>query len=270
MARPGPARPLRKGPTLSPREHGAWAQLGAPQLTAMAAGGALCVAGWCWAIAVTATFVAHEPLLILLGQRGARVKREMEGAAKRRLVRMAVLACLGTVGFLLGVDGPVRWSVAPAAILAAAVLPFVWQGKEKTLVGELLVGLALAAAAVPALAAAGRIDAAALAACTWGLVFTLATLTVRAVVAQQRTEAVVPARFVAGGLGLLILALGLALGQERQLPRAAALAPMPTALLALQLTLRPPPARLLRKVGWALAVCFTLCTALLVAGLVSL
>jgi hypothetical protein len=45
---------------------------------------------------------------------------------------------------------------------------------------------------------------------------------------------------------------------------------MPIALLCLQLAVRPPPAKKLKKVGWALAVCFTLCTGLLVAGLVLL
>lgn len=266
----GRGRPTRKGGTLSPREHGAWAQVGAPQLTAMAAGGALGLAGWFWWIAVTAAFLAHEPLLVLLGQRGARVKRQLEEAARRRIGQLLMVAAAGGAGFWFLAEGPDRWSAAPALLLVAAVLPFVWKGKEKTLAGELIVGLAFAAAAAPALVAAGRPQAALLAAGTWALIFTLATITVRAVVAQQRATDVVRGRWVAGTLAVVVLVVGLALGQGRVLPRPAVLAPMPLAIVALQMALRPPPATQLKKVGWALAACFTLGTALLIAGLVVL
>ena len=263
-------RPARKGSPLSPREHGAWAQLGAPQLTAMAAGGALAHAGWLWAIAVTAAFLAHEPLLVLLGQRGARVKRQLGDAAKKRLRDMVVVTGLSAFGFWWLTDAPTRWSALPAVVLAAAVLPFVWKGKEKTLAGELIVGLALASAAAPALVAAGRPGAAVLAACTWGLIFTHATIAVRAVIAQQRATEVVRGRYVAGWMAIGVVAVGLILGHWQLLPRPAALAPMPIALLALQLAINPPPATKLRRVGWALASCFTLGTLLLIVGLILL
>lgn len=233
----------------------------------MAAGGALSLAGWCWAVAVTAGFLAHEPLLVLLGQRGPRVRRELGDAARRRITWLAGFAVAGAVGFFLLAESEARWSPAPAAGLVLLVLPFVWRGKEKTLAGELLVGFALAAAAAPALVAAGRPEAGIVAACVWSLAVTLSTVTVRALVAQQRVDGVVPARWVAGGLAAAILGAGLYLGQERLLPSLVVLAPVPIAFVALHLVLRPPPARELKKVGWALAVCFVLCTGLLVAGL---
>jgi len=234
----------------------------------MVAGGALSLAGWGWAVAVTAAFLAHEPLLVLLGQRGGRVKRQLEQPARRRLGQLAVVTGAGATGFWLLADAPARWSALPAVVLAVAVLPFVWKGREKTLAGELVVGLALASAAAPALVAAGRPAAALLAAGTWALIFSLATVTVRAVVAQQRATGVVRGRRVAGALAVLVLVTGLALGQWQVLPRPAVLAPMPIALLALQLALRPPPATRLKRIGWALAACFTLGSGLLIAGLV--
>src|SRR5512138_2855214 len=80
---PSPAA-TRAEPSLLPREHGAWGQLAMPLVTGLALGrpGAtalLLTAG------VVLAFLAHEPLLVVLGQRGKRVKDALGVRAMRRL-----------------------------------------------------------------------------------------------------------------------------------------------------------------------------------------
>src|SRR5579859_6158246 len=66
-------------PPLVPREHGAYCEIAVPLLTAL----------WmrpptfgtvAWTVAAVAAFVSHEPMLVLLGRRGARV-RKLRGRA---------------------------------------------------------------------------------------------------------------------------------------------------------------------------------------------
>lgn len=257
------------GGTLRPREHGAWAQLGATQLTAMAAGGAACAASWCWTIAVAAAFVAHEPMLVLFGQRGARARRQLGAAAARRLALLGVVAALGlAASAALGGRSLIVAALVPLALGVAAVA-LAWRGLEKTLVGEVLVGLALAAAAMPPLVAAGWSERAVTASVAWAVALTIATVAVRAVVAQQRASRVVAGRWAAGALAAAALAGGALAACLGIAPWAAALAPAPVAGAGLVLAVRPPPARSLRRVGWSLAVCFVACTAMLVTGLLA-
>jgi len=58
-----------------PKEHGAYGQLVFPLATAFAIAGATAPA-LLTAIAVTAAFLAHEPLIVLLGRRGVRARRD--------------------------------------------------------------------------------------------------------------------------------------------------------------------------------------------------
>ena len=68
---------------LKPKEHGAYAILGIPIVTALLVAGPQ-VAGVCVAIAAVAGFLAHEPMLVAVGHRGARAQRATP-AARRRL-----------------------------------------------------------------------------------------------------------------------------------------------------------------------------------------
>jgi hypothetical protein len=87
--------------TLVPREHGAYGQLAMPLLTALAIGRPG-ISALALTAAVVLAFVAHEPLLVAVGQRGPRAL-ELDGArARRRLVWLGalVLAC-GALGLAL-------------------------------------------------------------------------------------------------------------------------------------------------------------------------
>ena len=87
--------------SLLPHEHGAWGQLAMPLLTALAIGRPT-VGSLLLTLAVVLAFVAHEPLLVVLGQRGKRA-REQDGARALRW-----LAALGALAAGTGVAGDPR------------------------------------------------------------------------------------------------------------------------------------------------------------------
>ena len=157
-----PAPPAAKRRSMLPHEHGAWGQLAMPLLTALAIGrpGA---ASLLLTTAVVLAFVAHEPLLVLLGQRGQRARKEDGPRAGRWL---GALAALAAVTGLLGI------AVAPAAARLALLLPaalaalvgwLVSRKLEKTVAGEIAVAAALASAGYAVALAGGATQPAALA-----------------------------------------------------------------------------------------------------------
>src|SRR5205823_6340503 len=75
-------RRRESGIALLPKEHGAYGQLLFPLITAMAVGRPG-VAAWSFAAAAVCAFLAHEPLLLLLGQRGPCARRERQDDAVR-------------------------------------------------------------------------------------------------------------------------------------------------------------------------------------------
>ena len=69
---------------LLPREHGAYAQLLFPLLCALLVGHPR-LGAYLLAVAAAGAFLAHESLLVVLGQRGIRATREQGGDARRSL-----------------------------------------------------------------------------------------------------------------------------------------------------------------------------------------
>ena len=185
---PSPRPVSRDQPSLLPREHGAWGQLAMPLATGLALGrpgpaAVLLVA------AVVLAFLAHEPLLVALGQRGRRAKELAGARATRRLAVLGAGALVCGVAALLLAPPAARLAALAPAALALPVAPLVALRLEKTTAGELLVAAALSACAAPVALAAG-----APAAWAWGSVvtwfasFAAATLPVRATLLWARTR----------------------------------------------------------------------------------
>ena len=235
---------------LVPREHGAYGQLGLPMLAAVLAGrptlGAVLLI-----VSYSAGFIAHESALVLLGQRGARARRERQAEARRTLGAVGGLAALaGAVGLLM-VTPSLRWTVLVPGAFALAAVPMVLQRKQKTATGEMHVALTLASCAMPVGVAAGMSPQEG--AVVW-LVFTAgfwaATLAVRGTIALQRREPSAATRAVAAALALAA-PFGVALATARfALNPLLWTAVLPLSILALALAAVPPPARHLRRVGW--------------------
>ena len=255
------------GRALVPREHGAYGQLAMPLLTALAIGRPG-LASVTLSASVVLAFVAHESLLVVLGQRGKRAL-ETDGPRARRL-----LGLLGTLSALSGALGialapaAARWALLLPAALALAVGWLVLRRLEKTAAGEMVVAAALSSCGL-AVALAGGASLASSIACffTWVLAFVAATLAVQVVLIRARskgrsdpgrTDAAIVATLLAGSFAAVPLA---------GLPGAAPLALAPSALLSAAVCLSRFSPKRLRELGWAMVGSSLLTMALLVAGL---
>lgn len=252
--------------SLAPREHGAYGQLGVPLVCGLALGRAN-VPGVCLAFAAVAAFLAHEPVLVLLGQRGKKA-REQDGprAAKRLLLLGGAAVVLGLVGFGLA-SNLVRLAVAPPLLLAALVVWFVWRKQEKTAWGEIVAAAALSGAALPVAMAGGvALERAGLVWGIWTVAFTVATLAVRAVIARAKKLGRGPillslsASITTGAVSYLLFLLG-------RVTFAAPLALAPFVVLGVGVCVAPVSTKQLRRVGWALIGASVLTLIILVATL---
>jgi hypothetical protein len=104
-----------------PREHGAYSQMALPLLTALVIARAAPPAVFI-AIAVVCGFLAHEPLVVLLGSRGRRVKRaDGSRAAIWFAMTTAAMVASGAAGVQL-MPAAARWS------FLVPLIPAVWVG----------------------------------------------------------------------------------------------------------------------------------------------
>ena len=253
--------------TLVPREHGAYGQLAMPLLTALALGrpGA---ASFALTASIVLAFVAHESLLVVLGQRGKRALEADAPRARRLLLGLGAASALsGALGVALA-PAPARWALVLPAALAIAVAWLVLRRLEKTIAGEVVVAATLSACAFPVALAGGAPLGRAIASCaTWVLAFAAATLAVQVVLVRARSKgrrdpgrayAVVAAMLLAGAFAAVPVA---------GLPVAAPLALAPSALLSATVCLTRFSPKRLRELGWAMVGSSVLTMALLVAGL---
>jgi hypothetical protein len=235
-----------------PREHGAYGQLLFPIVTALAIGhpGTAALA---WAGAAVLAFLAHEPVIVLLGQRGAKASRDDRHRAWRWL--SAYVAGVALLGSLAVLWMPNDARVALVAPLSLGVLLAIVIGarREHTAWGEVLSALVMASIAWPAaVASAVPPTAARTCAVVFAGGYAAATLAVHAVIARTRRPPAIGARITAMLAAALIAVLVGTAAQMHVLDRAAAVAVAPMLCGAIVLAWAAPPARRLRTVGWTL------------------
>lgn len=236
---------------LLPREHGAYAEVLFPLLTVFCLGKATIASlGLC--LAVVTGFLAHEPLQVLLGARGGVLQREWRRRARGQGALLLTLSITGGALGLYRAEPSVFLAAAALLPAVALVLGLSLAGREKSLLGELLVALLLAFAAVPAALAAGLSARSALcSAVAWWAVFSVGTATVHALLARKKRGALAPS-FAVVGLGLAITSgalFSLAAGRGTWL-----LAVVPMSLVAVAALLVGVPPRRLRALGWAMVL----------------
>jgi len=267
---PSPAEspsPAGRGePSLLPREHGAWGQLATPLVTGLALGRPSASA-LLLVLGVVLAFLAHEPLLVVLGHRGRRVRDAAGDRALRRLAALGLAAAAaGGLALLLAPPVARLAALAPAA-LAAPVIPLAAARLEKTTPGELLVASALSACAAPVALAGGAPAAWGWgAAAAWFLSFAAATLPVRATLLWARTRGARETRPLAAAGAAAIGAGALALAGAGLLPWPAALGVLPTALAATVVALLRLPPQRFTAVGWSLVGASVVALAVMVVG----
>lgn len=243
---------------LHPKEHGAYAILGIPMVTALIMGG-LNPIGMCIAIAAWAGFVAHEPLLVVWGHRGLRAQGNTPAARSRLVILLSVTLLAGSLAFVFG--GPsLRWSIVACVVLASTSFAVALAGLHRTLWGQLWGVAGLSLPCVPILLTSGLSTANATA--VWGVWlvgFGATTLAVRSVIAAQKRQS----RWLHTS-ALAILSLLVTLGCIAS--QYWLLASLPMLALSWYLLWAPPPAKHLKRVGWTL-VAGTALSATLIVGI---
>jgi hypothetical protein len=256
--------------TFLPREHGAYGQLAFPLLTAYVVAGVTVPTLLVGASAIAA-FLAHEPLLVAVGRRGSRARREAGARALGWLAAVGGLAVVaGVAALLLAAPAARPWfllPLAPALVVGIALA----LDAEKSAAGELGVALAFSSLAVPVCVAAGATASTGFAvALAFATVFGVATLSVRSVIVavrgggDPRRAAVLRAAAVSVA-AVALGALGVAAARG-VLPWAAFLAPLPGVVASVLVPWFSQPARRLRTVGWVLIAACLVASAILIVG----
>ena len=253
---------------LLPREHGAYAQVVFPLLTALALGDRS-APQFLWAAASMALFVAHEPLLILAGERGRRSHAQLREHAQR------LATILSLVAFGAGALG---WWHAPQAARVAVIvplgfgvflLPLIITHHEKSLPGELLASLTFSTMLIPvALAGGVSLRAALIASAVWSTIFLLGTIMVRAVIAnvKKATHSRWPV-YTSISLSLAAVAVSFIMLLTDALPALVAAAILPAALMTFTCSLLGVHPRHLRIMGWSLVASNVIALVALIIGL---
>ena len=241
--------------SLWPREHGAYAQLGAPLVAALASRTPT-VAACLLTLAAIGAFFANEPLLVVLGHRGKRL-RETDGARARvRLLLLGAVALLaGVSGFVLG-GSRVIVIGGCAAIPAVALLVLAYRRDQHSLPGEVVAAIALPGLAAPVAVASGLPIAIAISIwAAWAVGFVASVIAVHRVIARHRKAATKVDRIV--GAALLTASVVGALAMREISTFALAL---PLLVLSTLIALYPPSATRLRAIGVALVAmsCFSI------------
>ena len=254
------------GPRTSflPREHGAYGMLGFPLIAALSSGRPT------WAalllmLASVAAFLAHEPWLVILGERGERRRNAFAPSAMRRV---AIVTALGLVAFVGGFwAAPVEvrlWLIAPL-VLGGISAGLAFAGKEKTTLGETIVAIALAAWALPiALAAGVGFEGALALFAVYAAGYALLTVTMRAVIAFRKH------RFALRRVSLVgaPVVAGAGFAASTGTPSGAWIASALTVFCAVSagLAISPPHPRHLKRIGWSVIGASVLSTVLVIVG----
>lgn len=250
--------------SLAPREHGAYGQLGVPLVASLALS-TPSLASVGLAIGAVATFLAHEPLLILLGQRGTKARTQDGPRAAKRLQLLAFFAVVGGLGGLVAAPTIARLAALPPLALGTIVAWFVWRKEEKTTLGEIIAATALSGVGFPvALAQEVDVFRAEIVWLVWTIAFAIATVSVRAVIARSKhgDRRLVVAAYV---LTIFSVVISVASSYAGKAPIAFPIALLPFELLGFGVLIAPVQTKHLRRVGWGLVAASVLTGAFVVA-----
>ncbi|HUR32679.1 MAG TPA: YwiC-like family protein [Vicinamibacterales bacterium] len=251
---------------LTPREHGAYGQLLFPLVSALLIGHPAAGAYLLAATAV-ALFLAHEALLVVLGQRGARASRELGADARRTLALFGAFFVVTGGVSLVVIPRLALWFVLLPVVLGLAVFAVVIAHRERSTSGESLVAMALSSVSVP-VALAGTVPRAAALTLfvVFAGVFVTATVAVRSMIGRVSKVGGPPPALSAALSVAVVSGLAVAAVSGR-LPPVAPYAAMPVCAIALALAVRPPSPRHLRAIGWTLVGATALTAVMLVSAL---
>lgn len=200
-----------------------------------------------------AAFLVHEPLAVIMGLRGVRVRDLLLDSARRRLWLLgAAILVLLVLALWLAPARAWRAAVIPA-VPALVLVPAFLTGRVKTLAGELLAATAFSAALLP-VALSGPADwwSSLAAAGVWLGAVVPAIVAVHAVkVAHKgrpRRRWLVPAAPV---LAVVVAGLAVVVAVWLPYPAVRALAVLPSVVVVVVVSGVLPHPRHLKRIGWA-------------------
>ena len=257
--------------SLLPKEHGAYGQMTFPLLTAMVVSG-VSVGSLFFVLSVIAGFVLHEPLLVVLGLRGPRARREQGRVAIWWVVALTLVLVLAGAVALRWMGPSTRIWIALPLVPAVYIFIAAISGKGKTVAAEIAVAIAFSLTAVPLCLLGGpSLVAGILIALAFATNFVLATLAVRVVIAKVRgggDPRLVAAMRRAVYIVALAIAIGAALAASRgRIPWLPLASLIPGIATACWVAANPPPPTRLKAVGWTLVSVSTIVMLLLVITL---
>jgi hypothetical protein len=248
-----------------PREHGAYAELLFP-IVSVFLGGSPTTSTWLLAIGAIACFLANEPLLVLVGQRGTRMKREESDRAKRALLIFLLIGLGAGIAGLLLATPAVQYAVGMPLLLGVGLIMLAIQGLERSMIGEALAASTLSSIAIPLGLSAGLGLTPTLAvALIWLLTSLLGTAVVRLTLARTKAKTDQELARVRFNRALLVLvclavvAVGVASPYGSRVGLWVLAAAVPVAVVVLTMAILQPTARRLRLMGWSL-VAANLCS----------
>jgi hypothetical protein len=241
-----------------PREHGAYAELLFPIATVFLAG-APTTSTVLLAIAAIAAFLANEPLLVLVGDRGTRLQRTESDRAKRALLVFGLVAVGAGIGGVLTAPSAAQIAVILPMLLGGGVFLIAVQGLERSMFGQGLAAAALSSVAVPLGLSAGlSVTASFSVALIWAVTALLGTSIVRLTVARTKAKTKEEKASVAFKRTLLIAACLLVIGVGAAAPFGKSIglwvlaAAVPVAVVVLIMAVFRPTSHRLRMMGWSL------------------
>lgn len=252
--------------SLAPKEHGAYGQLFMPMGVALLASrpGLVSVS---LAVAISAVFFAHEPLVLLLGQRGVRARKEAGARAIGRLQLLTFATVVSGVIVMWQAGVSVFIASAGCVALGSVVGWLAYRKLEKTVAGELFTASALAATAVPIGLAGGLSPSVALGHwAVWSVTFATATLGVHAVIARTRRKPWRMFEYSALAVSVLSVVVFAFVAVPLNGAVGLAIALTPAVLLAGAMMYLRPHARKLRAIGWSTMTVCCLTSLVLVLG----
>jgi hypothetical protein len=237
---------------LWPREHGTYGELLFPLATALIHGRPGLVAWGLCAIALGG-FLAHEGLVVAMGRRGDRARREDGPRARRSLLCFGGVAIAGAAVALPALETSTAIAAAVAMALACVAIGTAWLGAERRVTGKLIAAVALSAWCAPVALASGLpIPAAYGLWLIWFVAFALGTAAVESVMARSARRSPRPAQLLCAGLAMIGNGGLIASTRYGLLPAAVATTLIPMSLAALLIASTSIPARRMRAIGWSI------------------
>jgi hypothetical protein len=250
---------------LWPREHGAYAQLGYPLLTGLILAGGQ-PGSLAFAVAGIALFLAHEPMAVIMGMRGVRLRDSLVRPARRRLWLLAAVAGLGLGAAV--VFAPWRaWQAALVpAVPGLALVPLFFTHRIKTLGGEIVAAAAFSASLLPvALSGPVTVEVAAVAAGVWFAATVPAIVSVHAVKISHKGRPRGRWLLVATPTLAVLVTIAAIVVATLPAPAVRALAVLPPVVAVLAIGLIRPHPRHLKRIGWTMVAANTLALVLVLS-----